>query len=146
MYQCWKHVFLHLLFSVTINCIFIKKTNKKTFQSNANRLLANSPGYIVNKFEHVNGDKFLCSEVQVEQVWRCPGGGGGLCGEVHVEQVWTCLEVSCMVGGAGLGGGPHVTCAWPVAPLAVVTWDSPVYRMRHARLKILPFRRFVGGR
>ena len=29
--------------------------NKKAFQSNANRPLAHSKGYIVNKFEHVRG-------------------------------------------------------------------------------------------
>ena len=37
---------------------FVKASNnKKAFQSNANRPLAGSPGYVVNKFQHVREGK-----------------------------------------------------------------------------------------
>ena len=37
---------------------FVKAVNnKKAFQSNANRQLAGSPGYVVNKFQHVREGK-----------------------------------------------------------------------------------------
>ena len=53
-------------------CLLLKvktKISKKAFQSNANPRLANCPGYIANKFEHVCGGGLLSSEVQVEFVW-----------------------------------------------------------------------------
>ena len=72
-------------------------SNKKVFQSNANCPLADSPCFIVYKFEHVQGGS-LYSAVQVEQVWTCwrgwdPVQGAGPCtqgwgqGPVHRERV-----------------------------------------------------------
>ena len=52
-------------------------SNKKAFQSNANRPLADSPRFIVNKFEHVQGWS-LHDEVKAEQVVREGRGGGGV--------------------------------------------------------------------
>ena len=48
--------------------------NKKAFHSNANRPLAVSPGYIVNKFENVGGGGswILYNKVQVKQILTCP--------------------------------------------------------------------------
>ena len=48
--------------------------NKKTFQLNANCPLADSMGYIGNKFEHFPAWS-LYSEVQVEHVLTCLGAG-----------------------------------------------------------------------
>ena len=60
--------------------------NKKVFHLNANRSLADSPDYIVNKFEYVGEGESLYGEVQVNKfeniqesqqgvpVWRKQGG------------------------------------------------------------------------
>ena len=59
---------------IAIHCF-----NKKAFQSNATRPLSDNPHFLVNKFEHVwlgpGSVRALHSEVQVEQVWKCRGGG-----------------------------------------------------------------------
>ena len=44
------------------------KQNKKTFQSNANHSLADSPDCTVNKFKLVRGDWALYNVVQVEHL------------------------------------------------------------------------------
>ena len=67
--------------------------NNKAFQINANCLLADSTGYILNKFEHVRGEGDLCSEVQVEQLLTCPAGS--LYNEVQVEHVLGGGEGAC---------------------------------------------------
>ena len=48
--------------------------SKKEFQLNANNPLDGSIGYIVKKFDHVGGGRYLYIEIQVEQVWTCSGG------------------------------------------------------------------------
>ena len=50
------------------------KKDKKTFQLNANCPLADSMGYIGNKFEHFPAWS-LYSEVQVEHALTCLGAG-----------------------------------------------------------------------
>ena len=62
-----------------------KDINKKAFQSNANRLLADSMGYIVNKYEHAQGE----GAVEWGPSWTSlkMSKGGALYSEVSVEQV-----------------------------------------------------------
>ena len=62
----------------------------KAFRSNANHALADSPGYIVNKFKYIQGWKgasLYIVKSQVEQVWTWLEEGGK--GKVQVLQVWT---------------------------------------------------------
>ena len=83
----------HSILNAAMNAVFtqsnrrpfgmIEVLNMKAFQSNENHLLADSLGYILNKFEHLlGGGDILYGEVQVEQVWTCRGcwvslyGGG----------------------------------------------------------------------
>ena len=77
--------------------------NKKAFQSNANRSLADSSGQMVNKFEHVDLG-ILCSEAQVEEIWTWPVG------PLKSQEVWD-------------GGGRQVKMFKKVQVL--ITWEAP---------------------
>ena len=117
-------------------------TDKKAFQSNANRLLADRcMGYIANTFQQVHGG---VGKSQSEQVWKCPGckAGAGGCpqwtslnmsrGKVGVmgfpsEQIWTCHG----------GWGFHVICDWPMTSQVAVAWGPPEQTDWQTQLKTL---------
>ena len=54
--------------SKTVPSPSLRLYNKKTFQLNAIHPLANSPCFVVQKFEHIWGEGTLYGKVQVEQV------------------------------------------------------------------------------
>ena len=104
--------------------VCIHMVDKKSFQSNENRPLVNSPRYTANKFKHV---------------W----GVGGLCYMVRskVEQVWNVWGRPCIVtvGGRAWVGVPKLPDQWHYGT------PSP-WTDRQPQLKTLPSRNFVGGR
>ena len=107
--------------------------NKKVFHLNANRSLADSPDYIVNKFEYVGGGGgFLIWWSPSEQVWKYPGEPtGGL----RMAKA----RGSCMVRSLGDGwDGLYVTCA-----RAIVWRGPPEQNDRQTWLKTLPSHNFV---
>ena len=48
-------------------------------------------------------------------------------GKAKSNPKWTSLN---MFGEGGRAGGSHVTCDWPMVSRAMLTWGSPVNRMR----------------
>ena len=89
---------------ITDTCKNITDGNKEAFQSNANCPLADSPNYVVNKFENVNtgsvGGGSPCIVRSMLNKWAggwmgCPvwwGGPGGLC-MVRASERWAGVPV-----------------------------------------------------
>ena len=78
-----------------------RKGNKKAFQLNANRPLADSMVNIVNKFEHLCR-RVLYSEVQLEQARTCPRGSVARGAGSGASAVREFGPEPCMVGGTPL--------------------------------------------
>ena len=85
-----------------------REINKKAFQLKSNCPLGDSPGYKVNKFEHVGGGGGPCkvrSKLnKFGHVWRRGHGLGW--GPCMVKFKWNNFRHVQLGGGTGAEGGP----------------------------------------